>query len=297
MKHECNIPIGSPTKAPSKAPSEVPSQSPTLHPIIISDFHFVVSAFFRISGWRNCNVDIGLVPSSITTYIHQGFDNDDNLKHGDIVLNITNITNHPHDGLVNDNQYDLLYLIKCADLSVCQYITGESSTIKMDRTVFETFVTTRLKSQFSSDAVQGDTNHPLLFTVMKMTMITNTDESKVHGIDIFVTILFIFGAVCLFISGISIGVILYHQKRQRAAVEGRDKLQVEEASPLTPTKEPIRRLSSSHNAEGQEGVPATENVSAHGEGEIPDKDDHLNQVDSDSETSQNVVRHDKRTMD
>ena len=214
-----------PTNAPSNAPSVAPSQSPTQHPIIYSDFQFEISAGFRITGWTDSEIsevnhDTELFLTSMTTYIHQGFDDDYHLEYRAVVLNVTDITDNFYDDLstddhsamdetIHDYNMDLQYLIECRNVDICRYISGENATVQLDRSEFELFVTNRLNSNFSSDS--------LLFTVMNMTMRIDIDEiHENEGISVFVIILGISGALCLFISGISIGVILYHRKRHRS---------------------------------------------------------------------------------
>ena len=132
-------------------------------------------------------------------FIHQGFDNDDNLKYSDIVLNIAYINNHAYDDLVDADHSDspktseiseeiisdmmsLQYLIKCRDHSVCGYMTEGNSSIGMDHSVFETFVTTKLRSYFTPmDATTYSSNSALIFAVNDINITATTDSMAISS--------------------------------------------------------------------------------------------------------------------
>ena len=273
-----------PTKSPSNAPTVAPSESPTQHPITYSDFQYEIFAYFRITGWTDAEIaDVNhgkeAFVTSMNSYIHQGFDEDDDLEYRDAILNITNITDNFYDDWNSDDHstsnetshvynMDLQCLIGCRNVYVCHYISGENTTVQMDRSEFETFVTNKLNFHFSS-------NDSLLFTVMNMTMSIDTDKNE--GIGIVEIILIICGVLCIFISGVSIGVILYHRKRQQSNHHAEPPAHEEQnpnelAVPLTPSpisaKTSGARSESCYNAEGQEGVPATGFGFAEGEGQM-----------------------------
>ena len=242
-------------------------------------------------------------------FIHQGFDNDDNLEYRDIILNITYINNHAYDDYVDENWSNysasselfndtmrLQYLIKCTDDSVCGYISEKNSSIGMDHTAFEGFVTTKLRSYFTSmDATSYSSNSALLFVVDNVTASTDAmgiSSDQTSRFSIFRIILCIFGALCLLISGISIGVILYHRKIQRAkscteAEISQDQeiaQKIESSVSDDKIKEHghddirLRRLTSTYNAEGQEGVIATGVILAKEQDSTSDEDDHLETI-------------------
>ena len=178
-------PSNSPTVAPSYSPTVTPSESPTLHPIVYGDFNSAVSASFGITGWTNSEIstvndDIQTFVVSVTTFIHQAFDEDDALQYKYIVLNISTINEHDIDFLINGNSsrsetkdilaeslnstMSLQYIIECSDSSYYHYIG--SGTSVMDRNAFESYVTKELQSYFMSI----DYNSSLLFVVENMTM-------------------------------------------------------------------------------------------------------------------------------
>ena len=179
--------------------------------------------------------DAQLFVSALTDYIHQGLDNDPQVEYRDVVLNITAINGYGYNGLVNgaasetssifqDSISDgmrLNYLIKCSDSFVCTYMISESSSVGMDHAIFESFVTTKLRSYFlSPDATNTEMDSALIFAVDNFTMESDGDSDGSifdnNGSSIFEikpTILYIFGALC---PCISIGVILYHRKRHRS---------------------------------------------------------------------------------
>ena len=232
------MPTQLPTNAPTNAPSESPSVSPTSHPITYSDFNSSLYAFFRITGWTDSQIsdvngNIDTFVSSLTTYIHEGFDNDGNLKYSDIVPNISTINDRVYDYFIIEDSSEtssilkesinggmrLQYLVECSHDNYCEYISDDSSTIGMDRAVFESFISAKLNSYFvSTEATNDAVDSSLIFSVENFTTISydamENSSNDDDGSSIFATILFIFGALCLFISGISIGVILHNRKRQ-----------------------------------------------------------------------------------
>ena len=167
-------------------------------------------------------------------FIHQGFDSDDNLEYSDLFLNISYINNRTYNDLVNGNQPEasdilmesindatrLQYLIKCHDNSVCSYLTEENSNIGMEHDAFEQFVSEKLQSYFvATDANNDALASNLIFAVENMTQ-SSTDAMKTTpddsgGTSTFSNILYIFGALCLFILSVSIGLILTHRNRHR----------------------------------------------------------------------------------
>ena len=318
-----------PTHKPTTSfPTESPSHSPTQHPIIYTDFYHSVNAFFRITGWThseisNVNDDIHLFGTSLTHYIHQGFDEDLHLEYRDIILNISTLNDYSYDKLfegdystVNEtlmqsvnNGMRLQYLIECSDVFACEYIAGESSTIELDRSSVESSVTAKLHNYFSLLEVSGDAaNSTLSFTIENITANTDALESNEDSneFSVFILILYIFVALCLFISGISIGVILYHRKRHSSTAvvskgpnrnpgESKSVAGGSRMSISTPRDgiEMLQRFTSNYNAEGQEGIPATGVVSANDDEEIPhqgnETNDGLNQHSDESESSRDIV--------
>ena len=262
----------------------------------------------------------------MTDYIHQGFDNDANLEYRDIVLNISFINNHRVDDLLGGSDLEsrdilgkslsvgmlLQYHIECIDFDHCgymMYISGDNSSITATHSDFEAFVTNKLRSHFVSTnaALANLPNHArtretgLIFAVENMTMNSvDAMEIETKGVDVFVIILCIFCALCLFISGISIGVILYHRKRQGSSdvvncrseavvCEDQNRVRKQSTSVLGlrmmmpgDNNESVRRYSSSYNAEGQEGVIATGVGSSENEEGTPVQDDVLHSMESDS---------------
>lgn len=241
-------------------------------------------------------------------YIHQGFNNDPMLKYDDIVLNVSTINGHGYNEIVNGNYSEnsavlgksvidgmrLQYLIECRDESVCEYISDDSSTIGMDRITFQSFVSAKLSDNWDS---------ALLFVVANITdnaMGTGLNDKNVSSI--FSTILFIFGALCLFISGISIGVILHHRKRKPSIVPmnsvsaedakkpgGPEEATIEQgnsgaAPEISATTSGInegqkRKYSITYDTEGQEGAPTTGVLSPVNEMSTPDPDSDLHSRD------------------
>ena len=244
-----NAPSNEATSSPTSAANEqvlisgfqsdAPSQSPTSHPIVYSNFEFAVTAYFAITGWQHSEIshvndDVATFCTILTMYIHQGFDNDVNLEYRSIVPNITSINDYSLGGLLEEDEFErysalvwsievgmsLQYLIECSHSTYCEYITGDSSSLKMEHSVFESFVTSKLRSYFA--LTDADINHVpsvLNFTVKNMTLSasgTMEDQSQSSGESVVTFILVGGGALCLFISGVSVGVILYHRKRKRS---------------------------------------------------------------------------------
>ena len=108
--HPTKVPTTNPTAIPTPKPTtsfptESPSQSPTRHPITYSNFYYSVNAFFGITGWTvseisNVNDDIHLFITSLTRYIHEGFDEDHNLEYRYIILNISSLNDYSYDKLL-----------------------------------------------------------------------------------------------------------------------------------------------------------------------------------------------------
>lgn len=199
-----------------------------------------------------------------------------------ILHNIVHAEDSVMETILGNSLYEgmtVQYLLECSRI-YCDYIADINSTTGMNRINFEGFVSTKLNMYFTSTNSNEDTGSSLLFEVESMRL--SSEMEVVSGIGTALIILIIFGVLCVFISGVSIGVILYHRKRQRrapVAAEGNvhaepprheEQNPNELAVPLTPisAKTSATISPSTHNAEGQEGVPATGFGFPEGEGQI-----------------------------
>ena len=227
-------PSDTPSDFPSNAPSNAPSKSPTRYPIAYSEFDPAVTAIFNITGWTTSEVttvnnDWELFTSSLTEYIHQGFDEDPDLEFRYIVPNVTYINDVTVDELImmdsNDigsilwgiiaNGMKLQYLIECSAYIYCVYVAESDPFVGMNRTAFEDSVSADVNMYFMSGSANAEP--PLSFTVESMT-VTNDDDAVSYGesSDSTFTVIFILGGLAVvFICGISLGVILLHFKRKR----------------------------------------------------------------------------------
>ena len=220
-------------------PTEQRSHNPNISSIIYSDFNSSVTAFYRITNWTDSeisdvNEDVERFITSLTTFIHQGFDNDPVLEYQDIKLNITFINDYTYADLIGgseserkdildlslSNGMELQYLIECSHDSICEYIAADSdgTSVGMDSSVFEESVTSKLQAYFmstnsyctSTNATHDDLDSALAFVVDNIaTSAIQSDQLPIFGI------LLVGGGLCLFISGVSVGIILYHRKRQQ----------------------------------------------------------------------------------
>ena len=227
------------TGSNTDTPTVSPTASPTMHPIRYSDFDAAVTAVFNISGWTHSelshvNNDLESFTSSLTYYVHQGFDHDPGLEFRNIVLNISSINNHTVDDLLSENENAsgaivreslrsgmiVRYLVECSKL-YCAYISQKDSSAGMHRTDFEDFVSAKLNLFFmSTNGTNEGTESSLVFTVESMTMSNDTQEDSSNGSESAITkanILLLCALVIVFVCGISLGVILLHCKRRRGA--------------------------------------------------------------------------------
>ena len=202
-------------------PTMFPSQSPTRYPID-SEFESAVTAIFNISGWTHSQIsqvnnDWELFISSLTKYIHQGFNDDPVLEFRHIVPGVVLINEYTLDELIHmnkqnmisimdqivDNGMQLLYLIECDANFYCIYITrnGQNTqNIQMNHTSFERFVSTKLHTFFvSTNSNSGDdtSGNSLIFMVESMILI---EEESLGNVDDDALIL---NSSLLFIVGLS----------------------------------------------------------------------------------------------
>ena len=246
------------TGSNTDTPTTDPTSSPTPHPIQYSDFESSVTAVFNITGWTNPTLyvvtnEFDEFVHQMTTYIHAGFDNDVDLQYQYVVCNISSINGYTLDHLMNADDSEmgriiwpslgdgmnLEYLIECSHYSYCDYIVGNisSTTHAMNRSVFEDFVTEQLNLWFQSKG--DDLQTTLQFAVKSMVLIQSTTE-RATTVSQATLIVFISVGACLFISGVSVGIILYHQKQKQskgAKVESSSPgSQVDTPDPGTPPK-------------------------------------------------------------
>ena len=180
-----------PTDAPSSSPSASPSQSPTRYPIHYSEFQYGLIASFGISGWTLSEMsyvenDIQLFASTLTSFIHEGFDDDEYLEFRDIILNISTINNHTVQSLVYGDasvtatilRWSLFegmavkYLIHYHDSIDGQYIVNGQSH-GLDRTNLAIFVTEQLNLHFSTIYT---TDSALAFTIESMVLLSTAQD-------------------------------------------------------------------------------------------------------------------------
>ena len=280
-----------PTVAPSAAPTNAPSQSPTRYPITYSGFDSVVSAVFNVSRWTkselsHVNNDLESFTSSLTGYIHQGFDDDPGLEFRNIVLNISSINNHTVSDLVHGNNsatgailqnslYEgmiVRYLIECSH-GYCAYISKDDPSTGMDRTDFEDFVSAKLHMFFmSTNANNESTESSLVFTVESMAMSNDTLDDVANASKSVSTtsiVLILCALAIVFVCGISLGVILLHYKKRKGANPSNPVAPdlnkrnngpgaVSPKSQDSSREDPLLRMDSlSDQKEGEEGVPET----------------------------------------
>merc|ERR1719433_319058 len=151
-----------------------------------------VDAHFSIIGWtysqiHEINQDIDAFATSLTSYIHRAFADDELIEFNDVVLNISSINNLTVYDLIalDDSQrmnilmtnMSLQYHIECDDIVTCFYISDDwlnNGTIYMDRDAFQEFVSNQLNAHFlSTDAdviVEDLNNQSLSFTVEEMSV-------------------------------------------------------------------------------------------------------------------------------
>ena len=206
------LPTNQPSLHSSASPTDAPSLSPTRYPITYSDLDSSVIALFNITGWTNSDIsdvesDLELFASSLTNYIHQGFDADSNLEYRHIVLSVFSINEYPLDHLINDDDSEtrevlrqsiddgmnLQYLIECSIID-CLYIDTEDPLNGLNPipipilniTAFEMFVSSKLNTFFvSTDSTNGD--NALSFAVESMTLDTFENTTSTTNIPIEVT--------------------------------------------------------------------------------------------------------------
>ena len=188
-------PSDTPSDAPSNAPSNAPSQSPTRYPFAYSEFDSAVTAIFNITGWTTSEVttvnnDWELFTSSLTEYIHQGFDEDPVLEFRYIVTNVTYINDITVDELINmdsneigsilwgivANGMKLQYLIECSTYFQCVYVAESDPSYGMDRIPFEESVSANVNMYFMPVSANADSS--LSFTVESMTLMTIEYDSE-----------------------------------------------------------------------------------------------------------------------
>ena len=144
-----------------------------------------------------------LFTSSLTMYIHQGFDADQPLEFKDIVVNLSSINNHAiehvlqtnntiADNIVQDSLYfgmSFRYFVECIDDYVCSYICSDV----FDRYGFEQFVTDKLNAFFTSTDASTD----LAFTVQNMTIIEDNDQLETAESTISTLSIVLMASICV----------------------------------------------------------------------------------------------------
>ena len=157
---------GPTTYEPTSSPSDAPSASPTRYPVAIDSFDYYVDFVFEIRGLSTENVNsiadrVEGIVQTFTLIIEQGFDNDVTLQFRHIDVSISRLNDYRVKELI-DNPDAVTILrgtvlsmesrVTCTEIN-CRYISDDP---QFDETVFDEFVTNKLRIYFERDIPTTD---------------------------------------------------------------------------------------------------------------------------------------------